>query len=141
MVVGRRVAIVEQSEADWDRTIDINLKGTWLCLKYEIQQMLKQGRPGAIAANINIDGINWFGRTRDLSLIGKGKSSIDKDVVALAAMQKRTVVADQFPDRGTFYRSDQFNFAKIGVPAAYLKSGTDVIGKPAGFGRAADRPR
>jgi Peptidase family M28. len=50
-------------------------------------------------------------------------------------MQGRRVEGDQFPDRGTFYRSDQFNFANVGVPAAYLKKGTDVIGKPAGFGR------
>jgi hypothetical protein len=91
--------------------------------------------PGAIAANINIDVINWFGKTRDLSLVGMGKSSIDEDVVALAKIQGRTVKPDQFPDRGTFYRSDQFNFAKIGVPAAYLKTGIDVIGKPEGWGR------
>jgi len=91
--------------------------------------------PGAIAANINIDGINWFGRTKDISLVGMGKSSIDNDVVALAKEQGRTVTGDPFPDRGTFYRSDQFNFAKIGVPAAYLKTGIDVIGKPPGWGR------
>jgi Zn-dependent M28 family amino/carboxypeptidase len=91
--------------------------------------------PGKIAANINIDVINWFGRTRDISMIGLGKSSVDKDVAALAQMQGRTVKPDQFPDRGTFYRSDQFSFAKIGVPAAYLKFGTDVIGRPAGYGK------
>src|SRR5262249_51275310 len=85
---------------------------------------------GAIAANINIDGINWFGRTRDISLVGLGKSTIDNDVIALAKEQGRSVVPDQFPDRGVFYRSDNFNFAKIGVPTAYLKTGTDVIGKP-----------
>ena len=50
-------------------------------------------------------------------------------------MQGRRVEGDQFPDRGTFYRSDQFSFARVGVPAAYLQKGTDVIGKPAGFGR------
>ena len=50
-------------------------------------------------------------------------------------MQGRRLEGDQFPDRGAFYRSDQFNFARIGVPAAYLKKGTDVIGKPEGFGR------
>ena len=82
-----------------------------------------------------MDGIGWFGRTKDIVLIGKGKSSLDADIEALAKMQGRRVEGDQFPDRGTFYRSDQFNFAKIGVPAAYLKKGTDVIGKPAGFGR------
>ena len=90
---------------------------------------------GAIVANINIDGINWFGRTKDITLVGMGKSSIDNDVVALAKEQGRTVAGDPFPDRGTFYRSDQFNFAKIGVPAAYLKTGIEVIGKPPGWGR------
>jgi Zn-dependent M28 family amino/carboxypeptidase len=90
---------------------------------------------GRIAANINIDGIGWFGKTRDLAMTGLGKSSIDKDVIALAQMQGRRVEPDQFPDRGSFYRSDQFNFARIGVPAAYLQRGTDAIGKPEGFGR------
>lgn len=90
---------------------------------------------GKIAANINIDETGWFGRTADISMIGLGKSSLDQDVVALAKTQGRVVKPDEFPDKGRFYRSDQFNFAKIGVPAAYLKFGTDVIGKPAGFGR------
>ena len=90
---------------------------------------------GRIAADINFDGIGWFGRTRDVVLIGLGKSSLDADVKAVAKMEDRRVEGDQFPDRGTFYRSDQFSFAKVGVPAAYLKKGTDVIGKPPGFGR------
>ncbi len=90
---------------------------------------------GRIAANINIDGIGWYGRTRDVVLIGLGKSSLDSDVRAIAAFEGRRVEGDQFPDRGTFYRSDQFNFARIGVPVAYIKGGTDVIGKPAGYGR------
>jgi Zn-dependent M28 family amino/carboxypeptidase len=90
---------------------------------------------GRIAANVNIDGIGWYGRTRDLAIVGLGKSSLDAEVRAIAATQGRRVEGDQFPDRGTFYRSDQFNFARIGVPAAYLKKGTDVIGKPQGFGR------
>ncbi len=90
---------------------------------------------GRIAADINFDGIGWYGRTRDVVLIGLGKSSLDADVKSVAKMQDRRVEGDQFPDRGTFYRSDQFSFAKVGVPAAYLKKGTDVIGKPPGFGR------
>src|SRR5207302_1794788 len=88
-----------------------------------------------IAANINIDGIGIWGKTKDVSAIGLGKSSLDRDIVAIAAMQGRTVKPDEFPDRGVFYRSDQFNFARIGVPAAYIKSGTEVIGKPEGWGR------
>src|SRR5580704_1736073 len=47
-IEGKWAPIAEQTEEDWDRTIDINLKGTWLCLKYEILQMQKQGRGGAI---------------------------------------------------------------------------------------------
>ena len=42
---------------------------------------------------------------------------------------------DQFPDRGFFYRSDQFSFARIGVPGVYIDSGTDFIGRPAGWGK------
>jgi Zn-dependent M28 family amino/carboxypeptidase len=90
---------------------------------------------GRIAADINIDSANWFGRTRDVSLIGLGKSSLDDDVVALAKWQGRRVEPDQFPDQGIFYRSDQFSLAKVGVPAAYVKFGTDVIGKPEGWGQ------
>ena len=88
-----------------------------------------------IAANINIDGGNIFGPARDIVFIGKGKSTIDDYVNAIAKMQERVVTPDQFPDRGFFYRSDQFNFAKIGVPALYLDTGTDFIGKPPGWGK------
>jgi NAD(P)-dependent dehydrogenase (short-subunit alcohol dehydrogenase family) len=49
--------IIRQSEEDWDRTIDINLKGVWLCLKYEIRQMLKQGGSGAIVNMASITGL------------------------------------------------------------------------------------
>jgi Zn-dependent M28 family amino/carboxypeptidase len=90
---------------------------------------------GRIAANINFDGINIWGRTRDLTMIGLGKSSLDEWVLGLAALQGRKVVPDQFPDKGFFYRSDQFNLAKVGVPAAYFDAGTDVIGKPPGWGK------
>jgi NAD(P)-dependent dehydrogenase (short-subunit alcohol dehydrogenase family) len=56
-IEGNLVPIVIQSEADWDRTIDINLKGTWLCLKYEIQQMLKQRSGGAIVNMASVAGL------------------------------------------------------------------------------------
>ena len=90
---------------------------------------------GKIAANINMDGANIWGRTKDLIMIGYGKSSLDKTIDALAAMQGRHVLADQSPDKGFFYRSDQFSFAKKGVPAAYFDAGIEVIGKPSGWGR------
>jgi NAD(P)-dependent dehydrogenase (short-subunit alcohol dehydrogenase family) len=58
-VEGAWIPITEQSEEDWDRTIDINLKGVWLCLKYEIRQMLKQGGGGAIVNMASVAG--WIG--------------------------------------------------------------------------------
>ncbi|HEY8537438.1 MAG TPA: M28 family metallopeptidase [Steroidobacteraceae bacterium] len=91
--------------------------------------------PGKIAANINYDGGNIWGRTNDIVYIGMGKSTLDSYVETIAKLQDRKLTPDQFPDRGFFYRSDQFNFAKIGVPALYLDTGTDFVGKPAGWGK------
>ena len=89
---------------------------------------------GRLAVDINIDEMNLWGRTRDLIMIGLGKSSVDDWVHAIAAMQGRHVEPDASPDKGFFYRSDQFPFAKAGVPAAYFEAGTDVLDKPAGYG-------
>lgn len=90
--------------------------------------------PGHIAANVNIDSVNNRGKTTDLGYIGFGKSSLDAVVVAVASAQGRVVRGDPYPTKGTFYRSDQFNFAKIGVPAIYLRGGPSYVGKPAGWG-------
>ena len=90
---------------------------------------------GRLAANINVDGMAIWGRTVDLTMIGLGKSDLDEWILGLAALQGRRVVPDQFPDKGFFYRSDQFSLARIGVPAAYLEGGTEVRGKPAGWGK------
>ncbi|MDX1383086.1 MAG: M28 family peptidase, partial [Thermoanaerobaculia bacterium] len=91
--------------------------------------------PGRIAANINVDGANTLGRTEDVGFIGYGKSSLDAVIEAVAAAQGRRVTGDEFPDRGLFYRSDQFNFAKIGVPALYVKPGQRYLGRPESWGR------
>ena len=91
--------------------------------------------PGRVAANLNIDGLNIHGRTRDVTVIGLGKSSLDTALIALARAQGRLVKGDQLPERGFFYRSDQFNFAKLGIPAAYFSSGMDFIGRPPGWGK------
>lgn len=92
--------------------------------------------PGKIAANLNYDGGNIWGHTHDVTFIGLGKSSIDAIVEAVAAEQGRVVKPDQFPDRGYFYRSDQFSFAKIGVPAMYLDTGTEFVDRPPEWGKA-----
>ncbi len=89
---------------------------------------------GFMAATINIDGINIMGRTRDVNVIGHGKSDLDQILESVAKWQGRRVTPDLFPDRGFYYRSDQFNLAKIGVPGVYLHSGIDVIGRPSGWG-------
>jgi Zn-dependent M28 family amino/carboxypeptidase len=89
---------------------------------------------GQIAANINIDEVNIWGRTKDVSMVGLGKSSLDVPIQEILAAQGRVLKEDPYPDKGHFYRSDQFNLAKVGVPAAYFDSGTDFIGKPAGWG-------
>jgi Zn-dependent M28 family amino/carboxypeptidase len=91
--------------------------------------------PARIAANLNLDGGNIWGATRDVTYIGYGKSSLDRVFEAAAAWQGRTVKGDQFPDRGYFYRSDQFNFAKIGVPAIYIDNGTEFVDRPPGWGK------
>jgi Zn-dependent M28 family amino/carboxypeptidase len=86
--------------------------------------------PGKMAANINIDGINIFGRTTDIVSVGFGKNTLDEVIQAEAAKDGRTVKPDAFPEQGFFYRSDHFAFAKIGVPALYTNRGTDFIGRP-----------
>jgi len=91
--------------------------------------------PGKIAANINYDGGNVWGHTHDVTYIGLGKSSIDEIAIMIAEEQGRVVKPDQFSDKGYFYRSDQFSFAKIGVPAMYLDEGTDFVDRPPEWGR------
>jgi Zn-dependent M28 family amino/carboxypeptidase len=86
-------------------------------------------------ADINMDVINLWGPTRDIVSVGKGQSTLDDVLEAIAAEKGRVVVGDAEPEKGYFYRSDHFEFAKEGVPALDPKGGIDYLGKPAGFGR------
>lgn len=86
------------------------------------------------AADINMDGMNVLGRTRDITEVGMGESSLDEVVTAVAREQGRTVRPDPEPEKGSYYRSDHFSFAKVGVPAFDPDSGIDYVGKPAGWG-------
>ncbi|MGD8895731.1 MAG: M28 family peptidase [Acidobacteriota bacterium] len=90
---------------------------------------------GRLAADINIDGMNIWGRTHDVAVVGLGKSTLDDWIRAIAEAQGRIVVPEAFPDKGAYYRSDHFSLARVGVPSVYLDVGTDVVGKPAGWGR------
>jgi Zn-dependent M28 family amino/carboxypeptidase len=87
-------------------------------------------------ANINIDGINQWGRTSDIVVIGLGNSTLDDELRAVATVAGRTIVPDAEPEKGFFYRSDHFEFAKEGVPALYTDAGVRFIDKPDGFGMA-----
>src|SRR5262245_2243616 len=87
-------------------------------------------------ANINIDGINQWGRTKDFTVIGMGASDLDDYLKAAADEQGRVLRPDPEPEKGFYYRSDHFNFAKQGVPALDPDSGIDFIGKDPAYGKA-----
>jgi Zn-dependent M28 family amino/carboxypeptidase len=86
-------------------------------------------------ANINVDGINQWGRTQDIVVVGLGNSTLDHVLAEAVATQNRRIVPDPEPEKGFYYRSDHFEFAKQGVPALYTDSGTEYIDKPAGYGQ------
>jgi Zn-dependent M28 family amino/carboxypeptidase len=86
-------------------------------------------------ANINMDGINVHGRTKDLTLVGYGASDLDDYARDAAKEQQRTIHTDAEPEKGSYYRSDHFSFAKRGVPALDPDEGVDFIGKPANYGQ------
>jgi Zn-dependent M28 family amino/carboxypeptidase len=90
-------------------------------------------------ANINLEMLNVHGATRDLTVIGLGQSDLDDYAKEAAARQGRTLRADPEPERGMYYRSDHFSFARQGVPAFEPDEGAEFIGKPPGFGLEARR--
>ncbi|HEX9760495.1 MAG TPA: M28 family metallopeptidase, partial [Candidatus Acidoferrales bacterium] len=89
------------------------------------------------AGVVNMDSVNTWGPTRDIVMVGKGSSTLDEIVEAVAAERNRTVKPDPEPEKGFFYRSDHFNFAKKGVPAFYPNRGIEFTGKPEGWGMEA----
>ena len=84
-------------------------------------------------ANINMDGANQFGPTSDMATVGFGASTIDDVGMAVAAAQGRQMFPEAHPENGSYYRSDHFEFAKVGVPSYYPKNGTHYIGQPDDF--------
>ena len=89
----------------------------------------------AWAANINIDGLNFSGPSRDIVLLGAERSSISTVASELTARHQRVVGADPEPERGYFFRSDHFSLAKVGIPAVSLGEPVDFIGKDPGFAK------
>jgi len=86
-------------------------------------------------ADINMDSWNVHGRTKDMTLVGFGASDLDDYARDVAAEQGRVVHGDAEPEKGFYYRSDHFNFAKQGVPALNPDAGVDYIGKSADYSK------
>ena len=87
-------------------------------------------------ANINMDGLNWYGKTKDIIVIGRDQNELEDYLAEEAAKMGRVISYETHPEAGYYYRSDHFNFAKVGIPALYTESGIDVIGKGKAFGEA-----
>jgi len=86
-------------------------------------------------ANINMDGLNYYGTTRDIIVVGQGQNDLEDYLKEEAAKTGRVIAYEPHPEAGFYYRSDHFNFAKAGVPALYTESGTQVIGKDENYGK------
>jgi len=86
-------------------------------------------------AVVNVDGLNIYGRTKDLTVVGLGASDLDDYAADAAATQGRALRSDPKPENGGYFRSDHFPFAKQGVPAINAGGGDDYIGRPAGWGQ------
>jgi Zn-dependent M28 family amino/carboxypeptidase len=82
---------------------------------------------------MNMDGVNQWGRTKDVTVVGYGNSTLDDVLSAVTAQEGRTIKPDPEPEKGFFYRSDHFEFAKQGVPSLYIDSGTEYVGKDSAF--------
>ena len=86
-------------------------------------------------ADINIDTVNPWGKTRDIQDLSDNNSTLDDLLAAAARRNGRVMTPNSQPEKGNFYRADHFEFSKLGVPALYTGGGKDLIGKPADFGR------
>jgi Zn-dependent M28 family amino/carboxypeptidase len=90
---------------------------------------------GRTVADINIDSLDFLGRTNDITVIGLNDSPIHVIARRVAAYQGRRIQPDPNPEKGLFFRSDHFPFAKRGIQTLFIESGNDVIGKPAGYAK------
>jgi len=87
-------------------------------------------------ANINIDAMQASGKTKDIIAVGFGQSELEDYLVEAAKKQGRVVVKDSNPSAGYYFRSDHFNFAKVGIPALYTETGEDNLAHGLAWGKA-----
>jgi Zn-dependent M28 family amino/carboxypeptidase len=86
-------------------------------------------------ADINMDVLNTWGKTKDITVVGLGNSTLDDTAAEVLKARDRVITPDPEPEKGHFYRSDHFEFAKQGVPAFDPDAGVDYVGKPPDYGR------
>jgi Zn-dependent M28 family amino/carboxypeptidase len=89
---------------------------------------------GTTAAVLNVDGANLWGLTEDIAPLGTDRSDLGEMVRAAAAAEAMTVVPEQHPEQGMFFRQDHFPFARAGVPALAMDHGLRYVGRPEGWG-------
>jgi Zn-dependent M28 family amino/carboxypeptidase len=90
-------------------------------------------------ANINMDVLNPFSKTADIIVVGRGQSDLEDYLQEAATRAGRHISYETHPEAGYYYRSDHFNFAKVGIPALYTERGIDVIGKGKEYGEQLDK--
>ena len=89
-------------------------------------------------ANINIDGVNPYEKTKDIIIVGQDQSELEEYLKEAAKKAGRVISYETHPEAGQYYRSDHFNFAKAGIPALMTSNGVDVIRKEPGYGQKVD---
>ena len=130
-------ALLELAEAFASRGERPRRSVTFLAVAAEEQGLLGSAYYGEnpiiplakTVAGLNIDGLNYYGPTKEIMVIGRGMSELEKALEKAAEEQGRLVLPEDEPEKGYFYRSDHFELAKHGVPMLYSEPGSDVIGK------------
>lgn len=91
---------------------------------------------GKIALGLNLDALSLWGDVTSVTMIGADKLTIFPTIEKVTQAMNLTIVPDQAPEQGSYYRSDHFSLAKAGIPAFSIKQGSAIVDKPEGFGQA-----
>jgi Zn-dependent M28 family amino/carboxypeptidase len=107
-------------------------QGLWGSAYYAANPIIKKEKA---VANINMDMLNSYGKTNDVVLFGAGQSELEEYLEEEAKQAGRYIAPEPNPEAGLYYRSDHFNFAKIGVPALFIGPGIDHTEKGKAYGK------